>query len=67
VGRQDRAAGQRRQGRAGARERRAARRAQDERIVTDKGYGLREEIEALRENRAQDAGVPLDLPNKERA
>jgi hypothetical protein len=38
-----------------------------ERIVTDKGYGLREEIEALRENRAQDAGVPLDLPNKERA
>ena len=33
-----------------------------ERIVTDKGYGLREEIEALRDQRAgaDGAGVPLD-------
>ena len=40
-----------------------------ERIVTDKGYGLSEQIEALREHRAEDqgAGVPLDITNKERA
>ena len=41
-----------------------------ERIVTDKGYGLREEIEALRDGRVTDdesAGVPLGLTGKERA
>ena len=34
-----------------------------ERIVTDKGYGLREEIEALRDN---GSGTPLDIASKER-
>lgn len=34
-----------------------------ERIVTDKGYGLREEIEALRDT---GSGTPLDIANKER-
>ncbi len=41
-----------------------------ERIVTDKGYGLSEEIEALRDQRRvenADAGVPLDIARKERA
>ncbi len=41
-----------------------------ERIVTDKGYGLSEEIEALRDQRRTDdnaAGVPLDIGRKERA
>ena len=40
-----------------------------ERIVTDKGYGLREEIEALRDDRRgeEGAGVPLGLTGKERA
>lgn len=37
-----------------------------ERIVTDKGYGLSEEIEALRDHRA-DAGVPLESTRKEKA
>ena len=38
-----------------------------ERIVTDKGYTLSDEIEALRhtDTRRTDAGTPLDLPNKE--
>lgn len=35
-----------------------------ERIVTDKGYGLSEQIEALRETR--DAGVPLDTTPREK-
>lgn len=34
-----------------------------ERIVTDKGYGLAEEIEALRS--PTDNGVPLDVARKE--
>lgn len=40
-----------------------------ERIVTDRGYGLAEEIEALRDTKqVKDAGsgVPLDLPRKEK-
>lgn len=39
-----------------------------ERIVTDKGYGVSEQIEALRDQResATDAGVPLGLAGKER-
>ena len=36
-----------------------------ERIVTDKGYGLREEIEALRAH-SHDSGVPLSISSKER-
>ena len=36
-----------------------------ERIVTDRGYGLADEIEALRD--ASDAGVPLDVKKGERA
>ncbi len=39
-----------------------------EKIVTDRGYSLSAEIEALRDTRAKDdAGVPLNLTNKERA
>lgn len=41
-----------------------------ERIVTDKGYGLREEIEALRDandSRAHGGGAPLAVAGKERA
>ncbi|QYU70409.1 hypothetical protein J4558_09955 [Leptolyngbya sp. 15MV] len=34
-----------------------------ERIVTDKGYGLSEQIEALRDT---SSGTPLNLANKER-
>ncbi len=39
-----------------------------ERIVTDRGYDIATQIEALRDTRRVDdnAGVPLDLPNKER-
>ena len=40
-----------------------------ERIVTDKGYGLAEQIEALRDTRRVDgagSGVPLGLGSKER-
>lgn len=33
-----------------------------ERIVTDKGYGVAEQIEALRD---ADRGTPLDIPRKE--
>lgn len=41
-----------------------------ERIVTDKGYTVAEEIEALRDKPARsasssDSGVPLDIANKE--
>lgn len=35
-----------------------------EKIVTDRGYSLSEEIEALRD---KDSGVPLNLNKKERA
>ncbi len=40
-----------------------------EKIVTDRGYSLAEEIEALRDNRCSDdnSGVPLSLGKKERA
>lgn len=47
-----------------------------ERIVTDRGYGVGEEIEALRDRRSGDdgadgvgggAGLPLDTGRKERA
>lgn len=39
-----------------------------EKIVTDRGYSLAEEIEALRDRRKADegAGVPLGLGNRER-
>ena len=38
-----------------------------EKIVTDKGYGLADEIEALRDVPAKsDAGVPLNLGQKEK-
>ena len=41
-----------------------------ERIVTDRGYDVATQIEALRDTRETDAanaGIPLDLPNKEKA
>lgn len=41
-----------------------------ERIVTDSGYNVSAQIEALRDTRRvedQDSGAPLDLPRKERA
>lgn len=41
-----------------------------EKIVTDRGYTLSEEIEALRDRspaRESDTGVPLSIDNKERA
>ncbi|QUL39293.1 hypothetical protein KDC96_01280 [Erythrobacter sp. JK5] len=41
-----------------------------EKIVTDRGYSLSEEIEALRDRPAQapaDSGVPIDLERKEKA
>ncbi len=40
-----------------------------EKIVTDRGYSLAEEIEALRDNRRMNdaGGVPLGLNKKERA
>lgn len=41
-----------------------------ERIVTDRGYDVATQIEALRDSRSvetSDAGVPLDISNKERA
>lgn len=40
-----------------------------ERIVTDRGYDIATQIEALRDQRRveeRDAGVPLDVPAKER-
>lgn len=39
-----------------------------EKIVTDRGYSLAEEIEALRDTRRMDdtSGMPLDLNKKER-
>ncbi len=41
-----------------------------ERIVTDRGYDVATQIEALRDTREveqADSGVPLEMPNKERA
>ncbi|MEM9312691.1 MAG: hypothetical protein AAGA34_14715 [Pseudomonadota bacterium] len=41
-----------------------------ERIVTDRGYDVATQIEALRDTRETDAanaGIPLNLPNEERA
>jgi hypothetical protein len=41
-----------------------------ERIVTDRGYDIATQIEALRDTRevqADDAGVPLNIGNKENA
>ncbi len=41
-----------------------------ERIVTDRGYDIATQIEALRDQRAveeQGAGVPIDINRKERA
>jgi len=39
-----------------------------EKIVTDKGYTLAEEIEALRDTASHsDSGTPLDFSNKEKA
>ena len=40
-----------------------------ERIVTDKGYSLSDEIEALRDRpaREQDSGTPLDFRQKEQS
>ncbi len=41
-----------------------------ERIVTDRGYDIATQIEALRDTREveqADNGVPLEMPNKERA
>ncbi|MEO0700395.1 MAG: hypothetical protein AAFY81_11865 [Pseudomonadota bacterium] len=40
-----------------------------ERIVTDRGYDVATQIEALRDTRETDAanaGIPLNLPNQER-
>ena len=42
----------------------------NERLVTDRGFSLADEIEALRDTpspRASDAGVPLNLDTKEKA
>lgn len=41
-----------------------------ERIVTDSGYNVSAQIEALRDTKRveeQDSGMPLDLPRRERA
>lgn len=41
-----------------------------ERIVTDSGYNVSAQIEALRDTKRvenEDSGVPLDLPKRERA
>ena len=38
-----------------------------EKIVTDRGYSLADEIEALRDTPSRDAGVPLNLDKKEKA
>lgn len=41
-----------------------------ERIVTDSGYNVSAQIEALRDTKqveGSDSGVPLDLPRRERA
>ena len=38
-----------------------------EKIVTDRGYSLSEEIEALRDRTPADSGVPLDIMKSEKA
>ena len=38
-----------------------------ERIVTDKGYTVGAEIEALRDSRAADAATPLNITEREKA
>ncbi|MFL0355929.1 hypothetical protein ACI5KX_05565 [Erythrobacter sp. GH1-10] len=38
-----------------------------EKIVTDRGYSLADEIEALRDKPARDTGTPLDIETKEKA
>ncbi|MEM7701777.1 MAG: hypothetical protein AAF251_07555 [Pseudomonadota bacterium] len=38
-----------------------------EKIVTDRGYSLSDEIEALRDVPSKDGGVPLDFGSKEKA
>jgi len=38
-----------------------------EKIVTDRGYSLSDEIEALRDVPDKDSGVPLDFGSKEKA
>lgn len=38
-----------------------------EKIVTDRGYSLSQEIEALRDAPSQDAGVPLNLKPTEKS
>lgn len=39
-----------------------------ERIITDRGYDVATQIEALRDTRrVEDAGVPLNIKNEERA
>jgi hypothetical protein len=40
-----------------------------ERIVTDRGYGVSEQIEALRDKRGarEGSGTPLDISNREKA
>ena len=38
-----------------------------EKIVTDRGYSLADEIEALRDKPAAGSGVPLNLDRKEKA
>ena len=38
-----------------------------EKIVTDRGYSLHDEIEALRDKPASHAGVPLNLKGGEKA
>ena len=38
-----------------------------EKIVTDRGYSLLDEIEALRDAPAKDTGTPLDFTQKEKA
>lgn len=39
-----------------------------ERIITDRGYDIATQIEALRDTRrVEDAGVPLNIKNEERA
>lgn len=38
-----------------------------EKIVTDRGYSLSEEIEALRDKPTADSGIPLNMERKEKA
>ena len=38
-----------------------------EKIVTDRGYSVAEEIEALRDDRNSGAGIPLNIKSQEKA